>query len=230
MTHQTNFGCGRTCARWQACRFMPVLRQVGHTAVFSHVSKVDVVIRDLDALETAGRKCGLVLHRGQKTYKWFGQSVGDYPIPTGMNVSDLGKCTHALSVANNPDAYEIGVVAQADGTYNLVWDFWEGGYGLQERVGTDCEDLIADYTIESARNAARSVGWQTIDVQDGTLLILHPDRGTLTVHGNGTCEANGFVGQGCHATAIIENAIGTIRETNYKNEYYAQVAHVRQSE
>ena len=219
------FSCGRTCGYKQLCKFAPIISHLGPTRVFSHITRVNVVVKDLDALEAAGKICGLKLNRNQTTYKWFGQSVGDYPVPEGINVKDLGHCTHALSLADK-SAYEIGVVEQADGTFRLIWDFWNGGYGLQAAVGTDAKLLIEAYTIEAARVAAVSQGWMTLDQQDGSLLILHPEGGTLTIARDGTVDAQGFIGQGCCAGSIIENALGIAKETTYKAEYYAQTVKV----
>ncbi len=226
-----NFTCARTCAYLQVCGFQPIFAALGHVAkVLSHVTKLDIEIKDLDALESAAKKIGLVLRRGQSTYKWFGRSVGDYPLPAGMKESDLGKCTHALSVPNNSYAYEIGVREQSDGTFQLVWDFWSGGHGLQAIAGENCKNLSEAYVIEAARNAAMNNGWVTMDNQDGSLLILHPTNGTLTVYGDGTVDANGFVGTGCATAAeAVEQALGKTRETTYKDSYYTQHARVSET-
>ena len=227
---KTNFACGRTCAFQQLCRFSPIFAYLGRTRVISHVTKVDIEIRDLSALRTAGELCGLSLEMGQSTYRWFGQHVGDYPMPAGMKQSDLGKCTHALSVTGDTTAYEIGVVRQPNGTFRLVWDFWQGGYGLQDKVGLDCKVLIGHYTILAARNAAKLQGWQTMLQQNGNLLILHPDGGTMTVKQDGTVDANGFIGKGCTAANIIEKALGKAKQTTYKAEYYEEKIRLQESE
>ena len=44
----------------------------------SHVSTINVEIRDLEALKEACKVLGLEFKEGQKTYKWFGRHVGDY--------------------------------------------------------------------------------------------------------------------------------------------------------
>ena len=218
------FSCGRTCGYKQLCKFAPIISHLGPTRVFSHITRVNVVVKDLDALEAAGKICGLKLNRNQTTYKWFGQSVGDYPVPEGINVKDLGHCTHALSLADK-SAYEIGVVEQADGTFRLLFDFWCGGYGLQAAVGTNAKLLTEAYTIEAARAAAMAHGLIAMDQSDGSLQIF-VDGGTLTISRDGTVDALGFVGQGCSASSIIENALGTAKETTYKSEYYAQTVKV----
>src|SRR3990167_10152446 len=68
---RAHFECDRTCTLFQECRFTPILRQIGRTRVFSHVTKEDVEIRDLDALPGACAQRGLSLRLGQTSYKWW---------------------------------------------------------------------------------------------------------------------------------------------------------------
>ena len=213
-----NFTCGRTCAFMHACRFQPIFAALGRTRVVSHVTKVDVEIRDLDAMETVCKRRGLALHRNQQKYAWWGRSVGDYPIPAGMTVADLGKCSHAIHL--NSRSFEIGLVAQSDNSYRLIFDFY-GQHELLAAVGgQECEGLIGDYTIETARNAANAQMWPVSDCADGAIIIYHPSGGTLTVNRDGTVDANGFVGSGCTVASVIENALGAKQETTLKPEYY----------
>lgn len=113
----------------------------------SHVAKLELEIQDLNTLEKACNELGLELKRGQEHYKWYGRSVGDYPLPEGFTEADLGKCEHAIKIPNSPNAYEIGVVKNRGGRgYQLLWDFYAGGYGMQEKVGTNGEKLKQAYT------------------------------------------------------------------------------------
>ena len=120
----------------------------------SHVTKLKVQIKDLQALKTACEQLGLVFKENQKTYKWYGRSVGDYALPQNTKVSDLGHCDHAIAVANNKNAYEIGLVAQEDGTYSLLYDFWNKGFGLMDVVGNNCSNLVETYTKTVALSEA----------------------------------------------------------------------------
>lgn len=113
----------------------------------SHVARIDMEIKDLECLKKAAESLGLKFVEGQTSYRWFNQHVGDYPLPENFKVSDLGKCEHALSIPGNSTAYEIGVVKRRDGKpgYTLLWDFWQGGYGLQAKVGKDGNLLKQSY-------------------------------------------------------------------------------------
>ena len=73
----------------------------------SHISKIELVIKDLEALKTACKRMGFEFREGQKTYQWYGRWVGDSPMPEGVTEEELGKCNHAIHV---PGAkYEIGL-------------------------------------------------------------------------------------------------------------------------
>jgi hypothetical protein len=133
----------------------------------SHVATVDVEIRDLDALDAACRRLGLELVRGQQTYRWYGRHVGDYPLPDGFTEDDLGKCDHAVRIPGDAQPhgeppYEIGVVRRRDGRpgFSLMWDFFCGGFGLEERVGQNCRRLKQAYAVEVARKEAMRSGFR----------------------------------------------------------------------
>jgi len=128
----------------------------------SHVTTIDVEIKDLEALKVACKKCGLEFREGKKSYKWYGKHVGDYPLPEGFTKEDLGKCDHAIGVPGNNSAYEIGVVEQ-DGKHTMLWDFWNGGYGLESLAGQNCSNVTEAYATEvalkEASTFAQSQGW-----------------------------------------------------------------------
>lgn len=140
----------------------------------SHVAQISMEIKDLDALAAACKDLGLELVRNQHTYKWYGYSVGDYPLPEGFTAEDLGKCDHAIRVPGNPSAYEIGVVRNRTGNgYVLLWDFWQGGYGMQARVGDHGEKLKQGYTVHVASRYWQKKGFHTTTTQrtDGQVVV-----------------------------------------------------------
>jgi hypothetical protein len=216
------FTCPRSC-RWAErralCRFQPIFAKLGPVAVNSHVVKVKTVITDLDALARAARSLGLEFRQGQKTYKWYNYSVGDYPLPAGITKDQLGKCSHAIGIPGNSRAYEIGVVAMPDGTFSLLWDFYQGGYGLEDVIGKDAGRLTGAYNLEVAASAAIAQGW-TYQHNGDSITIYHPSGGELVVTSGGV-EANGFAGRGCHEA--ISSLGLNISEWQAKPEY-GQVA------
>lgn len=142
----------------------------------SHVATVDLHIKDLDALAEACKRFGLELVRGQKSYRWYGKHVGDYPLPAGFKEDELGTCEHAIRIPGNTGSYEIGVVKRRDGKpgYSLLWDFFAGGYGLEEKVGTGCQKLKQAYSVTVAKRAAQKQGMRVQEhvTSDGKVRLL----------------------------------------------------------
>lgn len=128
----------------------------------SHIATVDLDIKDMDALKKACEQLGLELVEGKKTYKWYGTSVGDYPLPAGFSKEDLGKCDHVIRIPGNSTAYEIGVVAKRDGTpgYQLMWDFWQGGYGMEKIAGKNGNNIRQQYAAQVAMKELRRNGYR----------------------------------------------------------------------
>lgn len=125
----------------------------------SHIVDIGVVIKDLDALAAAAEEFGATLVRHVPTYKWYGRSVGDYPLPAGFRAEDLGKCEHIIKL---PGAeYEIGIVRRpgtqhhAVPEYTLLYDFWGIGKGqpLKAKFGDNLINLTRTYTAHTAAAA-----------------------------------------------------------------------------
>lgn len=142
----------------------------------SHVVKMKMLLKCLEAIKRACKRLGWTFVEGQQTYHWWGtdhdgRSVGDYPLPEGMTVADLGKCTHVIRV---PGAkYEIGVV-QKGTDFTLLYDFWSSG-GLVERIGGKDANLFMEaYTIENNMLKAKQRGYTVTEQK-------LPDRVRLTV-------------------------------------------------
>jgi len=150
----------------------------------SHVTRITLEIHSLEALARACPLLGCEFVWNQQTYKWFGQFVGDSAMPQGFTKEELGRCLHAIRVKNGDNrTYEVGIVKSKTkpGTYELLWDFWQGGYGLQAAIGADGNKLKLEYGImettvfaESQKygiesrsyNAETGYTFLTIDVPD----------------------------------------------------------------
>ena len=123
----------------------------------SHVATIKAEIKSLNTLKKACKKLNLEFIENQKTYKWFGKHVGDYPIPEGFTINDMGRCEHAIKV---PGAkYEIGVVKDPlnPKNYKLIWDFWDRN--LPKILGKDAWKLTQRYELEQGKEAAKKKGW-----------------------------------------------------------------------
>jgi hypothetical protein len=126
----------------------------------SHVSLIEIEVSDLEALRLAASALCLDFVEGQATYAWYGSYQGDYPLPQGVNVDDLGKCDHAIRPRGVAGSYEVGVCKRGS-TYSLLWDFWNGGFGLQDAIGRDGIKLRREYAAQAAIRRARAQGFAT---------------------------------------------------------------------
>jgi hypothetical protein len=137
----------------------------------SHVSCVNVEIKDLNALKRAAEELGLEFVEGQKTYKWYGVWVNDYhkedaAYRHGIDPKDYGKCEHALRIPGDKTAYEVGVVKVADGTFKLIWDFYGGPGGkLRKLIGNKGELLLQGYSKEVATKTLAKKGFKVLKTE-----------------------------------------------------------------
>lgn len=124
----------------------------------SHVVAIETALRDLDAIKATCAELGLVFKQGQQSFKWWGRSVGDYPVPQGMKAADLGQCDHAIGVPGT--TWEIGLVRQPDGAYKLAFDFYgsQGGPIVQALGGKDARKFLQLYGVNMATIQARKLG------------------------------------------------------------------------
>lgn len=112
----------------------------------SHITKIDLEIKDLSCLETAAEMLNLDFNRDAKTHLYY--------------AGNRGKCDHSISVRGKKDAYEIGVVANTDGSYKLNWDDYAGGRGLVDVVGQGASRLKQEYAVAVAEKQARRQGYR----------------------------------------------------------------------
>lgn len=136
----------------------------------SHIARIDLEINDLDALKAACGRLGLEFRCGQTSYAWYGEYVGDHPLPEGLTVHDLGKCDHAIHVPGA--SYEVGILKR-NGKYLLLWDFWRDG-GLERILGRNAGRLKQAYAIERTRREAQRKGYRFTEskTRTGVRLVL----------------------------------------------------------
>ena len=119
----------------------------------SHISKIELEVRDLGILSQACRRLGLTLIRGQQTFKWYGEE---------------SQCDHAIRV---PGAnYEIGV-ANTNGLYELNCDFYD--HNLGKVIGKGGGLLKQAYAVEKTKVEARRKGYSIVERQTEAGIRLH---------------------------------------------------------
>ena len=124
----------------------------------SHISKIELEIKSLDALIRACERLGFEFVKDQKTYHWYGRWVGDSPLPEGIATEQLGICDHAIRVPGC--TYEIGVVKR-NSSYTLLWDSWETA--LRLKIGLDAGVLRQAYTVEAVKQDAKLNGYRVTE-------------------------------------------------------------------
>lgn len=127
----------------------------------SHVSTIECEVNDLEALRASAELLGMELVT-KSTFKWYGKHVGDYPLPEGFSKEDMGKCLYAIRIKGDDRAYEIGVVPRRDSKpgYVLLWDFWCGGKGLQDKIGENGSMLRREYALAVGMKEMRKKGFR----------------------------------------------------------------------
>ena len=130
----------------------------------SHVVTIKTVLKDIDAVEAVCKELGLTFKENQRTYSWWGTSVGDYPLPKGFTKEDLGKCDHAIGIPGTD--WEVGVVKLRDGQegYTLIFDFF-GSRGqpiLQALGGEQANKFSQLYGVHVATMQAQKRGLRVI--------------------------------------------------------------------
>ena len=120
----------------------------------SHISKIELEVKDLHTLEKACDRLNIELIRAQKTFRWYGAKAG--------------ACDHAIKI---PGAnYEIGVIAN-NGAYELQCDYYDRGIG--KAVGENGGLLKQAYAVEKSKTAAHLKGYSVIERNTDTGIRLH---------------------------------------------------------
>ena len=119
----------------------------------SHISKIELEVKDLATLNQACSRLGLELIQGQKTFRWFGQN---------------GQCDHAIRV---PEArYEIGIVKE-ENRYSLVCDYFDEN--IERTIGKQGGLLKQAYAAEKTRIESRRKGYSVVEKKTDTGIRLH---------------------------------------------------------
>src|SRR5690606_23112440 len=98
-------------------------------------------------LDRAAATLSCELVRGQTTLRWAGPR-------------ERSDCQHAIRVAKNEEAYEVGLVpAEGQEGWLLIYDDWQGGFGLEAALGKNLSLLLMHYQLERAKLQAEALGY-----------------------------------------------------------------------
>ena len=118
----------------------------------SHISKIELEVKDIAVLKMACKNLGLEFVQDQKTFKWYGRE---------------SSCSHTIKV---PEAtYEIGVVRK-DGRYELNCDFYDRN--IENAIGPQGGLLKQAYAVAKTRTEARRKGYLVTERKTDTGIRL----------------------------------------------------------
>lgn len=124
----------------------------------SHVAALKGGQYNVQVLKNMCQRQGWTL-KEKNTYKWYGRHVGDYPLPDGFTVKDLGKCDVAIQIPGIQ--YEIGCVNKNDELV-FLYDFWDKN--LKNAVGGEkAESLKMHYEFESKLFTVNEAGYEVLE-------------------------------------------------------------------
>jgi hypothetical protein len=119
----------------------------------SHISKIELEVKDLQVLKQACRRLGLEFMKNKKNFNWFGKE---------------GHCDHAIKI---PGAnYEVGVVKKG-GCFELLCDYFDRN--IEMKIGSKGGLLNQAYAVEKAKTEARRKGYSVIEKKTQTGIRLH---------------------------------------------------------
>jgi hypothetical protein len=127
---------------------------------------MEFTITDKGALQTAVTVLGLAYREGQTTFRGYADS--------------REKCQDAISVPGNKHAFEIGVIQNSQGGYDLLWDNFNGGKdydreakGLCDYVGHDGKRLYDEYNAAFLTKQYEADGFSMsrTNTEDGRILL-----------------------------------------------------------
>ncbi len=107
----------------------------------SHLSRIELEIKDLEDLTRACSRLGIELLPNQKTFRWY---------------RGAKECEAAIRVPGA--AYEIGIVREGS-SYSLLWDDYTKG-GLEARLGKRAGLLKQAYAVERIRREGVLKGYR----------------------------------------------------------------------
>jgi hypothetical protein len=123
----------------------------------SHVTTIDLEIKDLEALKAACNRLGFAYLSDVKQYRaYYGYQ----------------KCDHCIRI---PEArFEVGIQTQG-GKSTLLWDNYYTGR-LEEKLGIGAGLLKQAYAAEVTTRAARRAGYSVYERQDEGRIALTIQR------------------------------------------------------
>ena len=128
----------------------------------SHVTSVDLKIKELDTLEEtlAERFPRLELRRNKTHFNWYNRWMNDYHGPlaavsNGYDPATFGQAEHTIGIKGDSKSYEIGLVKSKSGEgWDLLYDTYDGK--IEPIAGKELSTLKREYAATCATKRARA--------------------------------------------------------------------------
>jgi hypothetical protein len=124
-----------------------------------------------------------------------------------------------------PGKYDAALEKQADGSYSIVADWYDGH--VAKRIGQDGEILLQMYAVEKAKIEGHKRGFMVTETQgeDHILVTLRdPKGGALKIWcylgGRSVCQPDGIRGASCMRFYDLEKALGAVEEHHKNGDFY----------
>ena len=147
----------------------------------SHIVKISIEIKDLDALAAAARALGLELMRNQRTYKHYGAGEEQDGLPEGFTVRKtwVSAIMRCASRASRQLARITKLARLASPSGAMVdralscWPICLSMGRLPEYVGANAERLKQNYSSEVAKRTLQKQGYrvQSTTKPDGRIVL-----------------------------------------------------------
>src|ERR1039458_3086875 len=128
--------------------------QISKSNSMSHFTEIKTQIKDIEALRAACQELGLTLLQNAEARGYYeNKTQGDY-------------------VVQLKGPYDIALNKQADGTFGLTADLWQGH--VEKEVGKDYGKLLQLYGVHKATIEARKKGLSVLrrQQQNGSIKLV----------------------------------------------------------
>jgi hypothetical protein len=152
----------------------------------SHITEGRLQVSNLESVREGGEAAGFVFMENQRTHAWYGVFMNDSEegrrVAAERGVHNLGRCDHALRLKDHRPGldYEVGVVANPDGTYSLLYDTWGPGARLEAETagGRGLSRLKQECAVAEQQRAAvalQRAGFRMVreDLLGGTVRLRY---------------------------------------------------------
>lgn len=139
----------------------------------SCISRIDVLILDLDAFQKACAELGMQFVQNKSSYR---TDDGNHKCEHAVMKVGLLREVGLIRARFNKDRKRIEATEAGEGWTITLDTFGAAGRQITDVVGTKCEKLMKSYGCHVVRNKATQMGWSIKEesLQDGVVFTCRP--------------------------------------------------------